>query len=440
MVNKELTIRNKHGQKLNVLVSSALLSIDDHKLMLSVLRDVTELKKVEKDLKTSNSRLRASEEKFTTFIGHSPDGIMMTDEQGIIQEWNHSMERLTGIASTEAWGSALNDVLTKVYRYTIGDVPDLALKKERYSAFFHSGDAGLIRLKESREVFIPESGRLFIEIYTFPIMTERGGRIGQIVRDITEQKEFERNVLLYRDIFMNNEDGIAILDLHGRYTEFNPAHKEILGYSHGDLIGKTPGVFLGDKLFGEIFKVYDYQKAFEGELNASRKNGKKIFIDFILFPVLSGDNPVQIIAIIRDISERKKSERQLIEARRAAEEADSLKTAFLSNMSHEIRTPMNSIIGFSGLLERPGLSEEKRNKYIGYINKNGDNLLHLIDDIIDITKIESNQVKIQKSACNLHEMAEELLNTMSRVLQQEGKTSLELIPKFPECRIMDNHG
>ena len=282
---------------------------------------------------------------------------------------------------------------------------------------------------------IPGTGRLFIENYTFPILSGQGYRIGQITRDITGQKEIERNVLLYRDIFINNEHGIGVLDLNGRYTEFNPAHEQILGFQSKDLNGKTPGVFLGDNLFSEIFKVYDYQKAFEGELIASHKNGRKMFIDFILFPVLSGDNPVCIISVVRDISQRKKAERQLIKARRAAEEADSLKTAFLSNMSHEIRTPMNAIIGFSNLLQRSGVEEVKKQKYLNYINKNGENLLHLIDDIIDIAKIESNQIKIQKSAVDLHEMVDDLFISMDRVLSQEGKKPVRLRKNYPDAEL-----
>ena len=430
LINKELTLKTKYGHEVDVLVSSTLISIDNKSQMLSIVRDVSEMKRVERDLKNSNASLLYSEEKFTSFLDHSPDGIMLTDEQGVIQEWNFSMERLTGILSSAAKGSALMDILSEVQRYSIGQVPDLKVMETWVSTFFQTGDTELIPLKESREVLIPGTGRFYLENYSFPIKTASGYRIGRITRDITEEKNFERNVLLFRDIFMNNEDGIAIMDQKGRYTEQNPAHEAILGYSRDDLNGKSPAIFLGEKLFDEIYKVFDYQKGFEGELNVSGKNGKEIFIDFILFPVLSGDIPVYIISIVRDISDRKKAEKKVVEARRAAEEADALKTAFLANMSHEIRTPMNAIIGFSGLLDKQGLTDEKKKKYIEYINKNGENLLHLIDDIIDISRIESNQIKIQKALCDLHEITEDIYTSMSRVMKKDGKTSVRLIRNY----------
>ncbi len=432
--NKELQLRGKNGKTIDVLVSSTILNLDGDPLLLSVIRDVSAIKEVERKLKRTNRRLMASEEKFSAFVSLSPDGIMMTDEKGLIQEWNSSMERLTGIPSADAVGSPYLDVLKKIHRFTIGKAPDSTLLREEIDHLLRSGESSH-RGKESYERFIPGTGHLHIENYTFPIKSDKGYRIGQISRDITEQKEFERNVLLYRDIYLNNEDGIAILDVNGCYSEINPAHTEILGYKPEELAGKSPAIFLGDKLFAEIFKVYDYQSAFEGELTAKRKNGREIFIDFILFQVVSDNIPVCIVSVIRDITDRKKAEKEIIEARWAAEEADSLKTAFLSNMSHEIRTPMNAILGFSGLLENENIPLEKRKKYVEYINKNGENLLHLIDDIIDISKIESNQIKIRKSTCNLHDIVEDIYASMAKVMSREGKSRVRLVKNYADSAI-----
>ncbi|MFW5821479.1 MAG: ATP-binding protein, partial [Bacteroidota bacterium] len=99
---------------------------------------------------------------------------------------------------------------------------------------------------------------------------------------------------------------------------------------------------------------------------------------------------------------------------------------FLSNMSHEIRTPMNSILGFSTLLENPNLSEQQRLKYIEFINKNGENLLNLIGDIIDIAKIESNQLRIKKASCNLNYLVTELKESLEKVKELEGKERVDL--------------
>jgi signal transduction histidine kinase/CheY-like chemotaxis protein len=176
--------------------------------------------------------------------------------------------------------------------------------------------------------------------------------------------------------------------------------------------------------------VYQFQGTFEGELKAKTRAGKEIYLDILMFPVLSDNIILCIVQIIRDITNRKQAEADLINAKRKAEEADKLKTAFLSNMSHEIRTPMNSILGFTGLLENPGITSNQRKKYIQFISKNGENLLNLIGDIIDIAKIESNQLKITKSSCNVHDLLDELKESMLKIKDLEGKEQLELRCNF----------
>ena len=99
---------------------------------------------------------------------------------------------------------------------------------------------------------------------------------------------------------------------------------------------------------------------------------------------------------------------ELTLAKRRAEEADHLKSAFLSNMSHEIRTPMNAIIGFSGLLDLPDLTETERQSFIMIIKQRGNDLLNIINDILDISKIESGQLSISESATNIDQLFKEI--------------------------------
>lgn len=118
----------------------------------------------------------------------------------------------------------------------------------------------------------------------------------------------------------------------------------------------------------------------------------------------------EFTAFFTDISERKQWEEELKLAKEKAEESDRLKSAFLANMSHEIRTPMNGILGFADLLRKPGLSGESQQMYIEAISSSGRRMLSILNDLIDISKIEAGQIEVRKSNVNLPKLMHELIN------------------------------
>jgi PAS domain S-box-containing protein len=150
-----------------------------------------------------------------------------------------------------------------------------------------------------------------------------------------------------------------------------------------------------------------------------------------IFPVYDPNGKIYRMAgIASDITLQKELENELRMAKDKAQESDMLKSTFLANISHEIRTPMNGIIGFASLLARTAVNDESRNRYIEIINKSSDQLLHIIDDIIDISKIEANQVQVVYNPCDINALLDDIYVFYSRELVKAEKNQIELIPIY----------
>lgn len=132
------------------------------------------------------------------------------------------------------------------------------------------------------------------------------------------------------------------------------------------------------------------------------------------------------LLIKRDIQKRNKIAEELKQSKERAEESNRLKSAFILNLSHEIRTPLNAIMGFSDLLRKEGLSPDKRNQFIRYIQLRGDDLINIINDLIDISKIESNTLEINKREFNLNKLLDELYDYYTRLQLKNTNKDLQL--------------
>ncbi|NDP22893.1 MAG: transporter substrate-binding domain-containing protein [Paludibacter sp.] len=218
----------------------------------------------------------------------------------------------------------------------------------------------------------------------------------------------------YRDVVETTINLITVVDNEGRLIFTNHASLIFFGLPPNECIGKFafdfvyPGdVEITQNAFAEwinsndnIFYLENRQESISGNIldvawniNIERKEGEII----------------KITSIGRDITEQKKVQKELLIAKEKAEESDRLKSAFLANMSHEIRTPMNSILGFSNRLKKPDLSQESRDTFISYIQNNGEILMKLVNDIIDISKIESTQFSVKKEMVLVNDIINELL-------------------------------
>lgn len=228
-------------------------------------------------------------------------------------------------------------------------------------------------------------------------------------------------------------DLIFFKDINSRFQGCNKAFEKFVNKKESEIIGLTE-YDLFSQAQAEVYLASDKHLLLTGEsvrtkewTQASESRSSLLF-DTLKTTYLDNEgNVLGIIAISRDITEMEETRQRLLLAKDKAEESDRLKTAFLANMSHEIRTPMNAIIGFSDLLAEDDLTKEEKADFVEKIKLSGENLMNLINDIIDIAKIEAGQLKIIESPCNIDEMLYGLHGTFSGIKNQQKKQAIELL-------------
>ena len=197
-----------------------------------------------------------------------------------------------------------------------------------------------------------------------------------------------------------NTDEVFWLSKKDKILYINPAFENVWGYSCEEMYHNPDilrnSIHPDDQLLADEFlKLYDGENYFNSDLRIKKHNNQIRWINAKTFPIFDEKGQLsRKLHVARDISEKKQFEEELIQAKEKAEESDRLKSAFLANMSHEIRSPMNAIIGFAEMLTKPRLSEAKKERYSEIIKHRSYDLLRIIEDILDISKIEVGQMKV----------------------------------------------
>ena len=438
----ELTYIRKDGSRFPAVVSVTALRDDSDAIIgyLLIGTDNTARKRAEEAL------LKAGALQAAIFNSANFSSIA-TDEKGVIQLFNVGAERMLGYAAAE--------VLNKITPADISDPQEVIARAKALSLELGTGIAPgfeALVFKASRGIediyeltYIRKDGSRFPAVVSVTALRDdRGGIIGYLLigTDNTARKQVEadqkkldqrlRDQQFYtRSLIESNIDALMTTDPLGIITDVNKQMEALTGCTRDELIGAPSKNYFTDPERAEaaIKLVLSEKKVTDYELTARARDGKKTEVSYNATTFYDRDRTLQgVLAVARDVTERKRNEQALQEtnvelesAKSAAEQANLAKSDFLSSMSHELRSPLNAILGFAQLIisDSPPPTPSQTAS-IDQILQAGWHLLKLINEILDLSVIESGKVSLSTEAVSLAEVMSECQAMMEPQAQQLG--------------------
>ena len=392
--------KTKDGQLIQVEVHSHNLDFKYKNSRLVLLIDVTEKLKTEKEL-------RESELTLSNLVANLPGIIYRCalDENYTMEYISEACSRITGYTQDDFLKNktvTFNDLILHEYRLPIWESWQIIAKEKsvfekEYPITTASGEIKWI-WERGRCIFDENDRILCLEGY---------------MEDITIRKQAEKELRKLSRAIEQNPVSIIITNADGVIEYVNPKFTEMTGYEASEAIGKNPRILKSEmtlpEVYSNLWETITSGKIWTGELINKSKQGKLYWAAKSISPIFDQSGKItNYVSIGEDVSEKKKTENELIQAKEKAEESDRLKSAFLANISHEIRTPMNGILGFAELLKDPVLATGHQSEFLDVIEKSGQRMLSIINDLIDISKIEAGETTLRIRKTNVNKMLHDL--------------------------------
>ncbi len=436
----ELTYIRKDGSRFPAVVSVTALR-DEQDAIIGYLLIGTELKAGALQSAIFNSANFSS---------------IATDAKGVIQIFNVGAERMLGYTAAE--------VMNKITPADISDPPELIARAKALSVELATtitpGFEALV-FKASRGIediyeltYIRKDGSRFPAVVSVTALRNaQGAIIGYLLigTDNTarklveaEQKKLDQRLrdqqFYTRSLIESNIDALMTTDPAGIITDVNKQMEALTGCTRDELIGAPFKDYFTDPERAEagIKLVLSEKSVTDYELTARARDGKQTVVSYNATTFYDRGRTLQgVFAAARDVTERKRVEAELREAKANAESASRTKSDFLASMSHEIRTPMNAIMGIADLLAKTPLSPEQ-DKYVQIFRRAGDNLLNLINDILDLSKVEASQLELERTGFSLSDHLEKVMEMVTARAYEKGLTLVcEIAPNVPTDLIGD---
>lgn len=380
-VSFEINFKKKNGDIFQAEVSSNIIIINNQKLVQGLVRDITERKKAEEELKKS-------EQRYKVLFEENLAGVYRSNLEGEILDCNNAFVKMYGYSTKK---EVLKTSIRKLHINDKGRKYFLERLKAKGALFNYESQG---KKKDGSLIWITENVHLI-----------DGSILQGTIIDITERKESDKKILQLSRGIEQSPEMVIITDVEGNIEYANPKTCEVTGYTREELIGKNPRIFKSKqtpkKIYEKLWETILQGKTWKGELLNKRKNGELYWESEIIAPIINefGDI-INLIGIKEDITEKKKMREDLIKAKEKAEEMSELKSNFLANMSHELRTPMVGILGFTEILEE-NIEDEEMREYASLLHDSGSRLLQTLNLILNLSKIDANKLVIEKTSVDI---------------------------------------
>jgi len=393
-------------------------------------RALEERNRTSEDLRRKSAELVISEERYRLLADRSPDVIIRYDTSG-------QVEYLSPAARKYGWDP---DNLQGVNLAASLD-PSEHERNARFLAELAAGRPLPQDADNTWQARTPSGQAVYFEGRSTAIKDDRGNVVGAVaaLRDVSERQAaaeaLERSEQKLRGLFELAPVGIALTDMQGRYIEFNEAFRAICGYTQDELKALdywtlTPPEYEADEAIqlealANTGRYGPYEKAYV------RKDGARVPLRLNGLLIRGRGGEEFIWSIVEDITEERQAKAILIDARNAAEAANRSKSEFLANMSHEIRTPLNGVVAVSSMLARAELGPKER-EMVEIVRASANSLERLLTDILDLSRIESGQVTIERAPFHLGELVRSVAAPSTlRALEKGVALDVNIAPDLP---------